>query len=294
MDAFNFVNQVPALSAGDEEIMPTSDEDLIKLLGLSINAEDNNAGRRIDDLVTDLDLGSFSTSTVVPTAPSQGQFVVGGNFQGPHQPAEIISYVDLDTSENENTQYHLSGGYMINNEANVLPITEQEVSSPAPPTLVATQSPSPVAPTSATGYGYILDHNQQLVAQQQPEIIAYVDLDSASAPPTIGENQDTRQAAGGKAKGRKREPKEKLYQRKEPLASPEEEKRRQNAINAKMNRDKKKNEKQELENLVKSLTAERDALQTENTQLKTKSQMFESQLKAVCKQFNVPVVTLPQ
>jgi len=37
---------------------------------------------------------------------------------------------------------------------------------------------------------------------------------------------------------------------------------------------KKKNEKQELENLVKSLTAERDALETENTQLKTKSQVF--------------------
>jgi len=188
MDAFNFVNQVPTLSASDEEIMPMSDEDLIKQLGLTVNAEDNNAGIRMDNLIIDLDLDIFSTTTGVPTAPSQGQFLCG-NFQGAHQPSEIISYIDLEPSENENTQYHLSGGYMINNEVNILPTTVQEVSSPAPPTLV--------------------------------------------------EHQDTRQAAGGKTKGRKRESNVKLYQRKEPLSSQEEEKRRQNAINAKINQDKK-------------------------------------------------------
>jgi len=188
MDAFNFVNQVPALYASDEEIMPTSDEDLIKQLGLSGNAEDNDAGMRMEHLVLDLDLVSFLTSTVVPTAHSQGQFLCG-NSQRAHQPAEIISYIDLEPSENENTQCHISGGYMTNNEVNVLPTTVQEVSSPAPPTLV--------------------------------------------------EHQDTRQAAGGKTKGRKRESNVKLYQRKEPLSSQEEEKRRQNAINAKINQDKK-------------------------------------------------------
>jgi len=241
MDAFNFVNQEP------DQDLPSSDEEIIKLLGLSAGG---NAGRGLADLVRDLDLDIFTgTSTVRPAAAPignesiQGQFLVG-NFQGAHQQTEIVSYVDLNTSETENTQYHLSGGYMINYEANAIPTTEQEVSFSNPT--------SPVA-------------------------IQY-----------------TREAAGGKAKGRRREPKVKLYQREEPLASPEEERKRQNAINAKKNRDKKKNEKQELVNLVKSLTAENTHLKTENTQLNTKLEMIESQLKAVCKQFNVPVIILPQ
>merc|ERR1719342_746268 len=201
-------------------------------------------------LVRDLDLDIFNgPATVVPTvAPMsnesiQGQFVVG-NSRAPQQ-LSTIAYVDLDSSETENTQYHLSGGYMINNEASVLPTTAQEVSSSAPP--------SPVASI-----------------------------------------QDTREAAGGKAKGRRREPKVKLYQRTEPLGTPEEEKRRQNAINAKINRDKKKNEKQVLMNQVESLTAENTQLKTENTKLTTKLEVIESQLKALCKQFNVPVIVLPQ
>merc|ERR1711874_832551 len=243
MDAFNFVNQEP------EQELPASDEELIKLLGLSANAG-NNGGRGLADLVRDLDLDQFNgPSTVVPTvAPMsnegiQGQFVVG-NYRGPQQ-LSTIAYVDLDSSEAENTQYHLSGGYMINNEASVLPTTAQEVSSSVPP--------APVAPI-----------------------------------------QDTREAAGGKAKGRRREPKVKLYQRTEPLGTPEEEKRRQNAINAKMNREKKKNEKQELMDQVESLTAENAQLKTENTKLTNKLEVIESQLKALCKQFNVPVVILPQ
>jgi len=173
--------------------------------------------------------------------------VQGHNQQqlvAPYQQQEIIAYVDLDSSESDNNQYHLSGGYMINNQANVQPTSVQEASGPSHPAVAATQ--------------------------------------------------DTCQAAGGKAKGRKREPKVKLYECQEPLASPAQERKRLNAINAKMNRDKKKNEMQEKENLVKSLTAERDVLQTENTQLLKKCQRFESQLKAVCKQFNVPVVILPQ
>merc|ERR1711874_22228 len=117
---------------------------------------------------------------------------------------------------------------------------------------------------------------------------------SSSAPPSTVAVQDTREAAGGKAKGCRREPKAKLYQRTEPLGTPEEEKRRQNAINAKMNREKKKNEKQELMDQVESLTAENAQLKTENTKLTNKLELIESQLKALCKQFNVPVVILPQ
>jgi len=239
MDAFNFANQEP------EQELPASDEELIKLLGLSATAGNN--GGPLHDLVRDLDLDQFNgPSTVVPTvAPMsnesiQGQFVVG-NCRAPQQ-LSTIAYVDLDSSETENTQYHLSGGYMINNEASVLPTTTQEVSSSAPPSPVAVQ--------------------------------------------------DTREAAGGKAKGRRREPKVKLYQRTEPLGTPEEEKRRQNAINAKVNRDKKKNEKQELMNQVESLTAENTQLKTENTKLTNKLEVIESQLKALCKQFNVPLVIL--
>jgi len=246
MDAFNFVNQEP------EQELPASDEELIKLLGLTANGNaGNNGGRGLADLVRDLDLDIFNgPATVVPTtAPMssesiQGQFVVG-NYRGAQQQLQTIAYVDLDSSETENTQYHLSGGYMINNETNAIPTTTQEVSSSAPL--------SPVAPT-----------------------------------------QDTREAAGGKTKGRRREPKVKLYQKTEPLGTPEEEKRRQNAINAKMNRDKKKNEMQELMNQAESLTAQNTQLKTENNHLTNKLQVIESQLTALCKQFNVPLVILPQ
>jgi len=245
MDAFNFVNQ----ENQEQQALP-GDEEIIKLLGLT----SNNAGRVVEQLVQDLDLGNFTeTSTVVPAAAApaghayiQGQFVSGVSYQIPaYQPIETISIVDLDSTQAENTQYHLTGGYMVNYETSALPSPVQEVSSPAPPSPVATQ--------------------------------------------------DTRQVAGGKAQGRKpREKKVKLYERTEPFASPEKERQRLNAINAKVNRDKKKNERQELENQVKTLTTERDGLKIENTKLKTKLQIFESQLKAVCKQYNVPMVILPQ
>jgi len=244
MDAFNFLNQT------QESSLPTSDDDIIQMLGLTPNnAVNNSSSKAMDDLVKELDLQIFSrpSTVVTATAPMGYVHVQGHNQQqlvAPYQQQEIIAYVDLDSSETDNNQYHLSGGYMINNQANVQPTSVQEASAPSHPAVAATQ--------------------------------------------------DTRQAAGGKAKGRKREPKVKLYECQEPLASPAQERKRLNAINAKINRDKKKNEMQEKENLVKSLTAERDVLQTENTQLIKKCQLFESQLKAVCKQFNVPVVILPQ
>merc|ERR1712121_224189 len=112
-----------------------------------------------------------------------------------------------------------------------------------------------------------------------------------------GTTQDTRRSAGGKApRGRKGDasPKPKLYERDEPLSDPEEEKKRMNAINAKKNRDRQKNKLQELETTVSTLTTERDSLLAANTKLKNKCESFEKQLKAICQQFNVPVIILPQ
>merc|ERR1712179_14054 len=112
-----------------------------------------------------------------------------------------------------------------------------------------------------------------------------------SYSPAVDNNQS---AGGGKAPRRRRDPKPKLYQREEPLSNPEEEKKRQNAINAKKNRDKQKNRLQELDALVKSLTLERDELLASNNKLLKKSNAFERQLRTICQQFNVPVIILPQ
>jgi len=186
-------------------------------------------------------------------------------------------------------------------------------------------------PAAAIGFEGLQEPQQIVGTPYQPsEIVSYVDLTPAitpygyenspshysddsnfslnedSSPPpspqevkplvpsTPAENQDTRPSAGGKVSKRRRELKVKLYERDEPLSNPEEEKKRQNAINAKKNRDKQKNKLQELETQVTSLTTERDSLQVANTKLKNKCESFEKQLKAICQQFNVPVIILPQ
>jgi len=187
-------------------------------------------------------------------------------------------------------------------------------------------------PAAAIGFEG-LQQPQQVVGSpyQQPEVVSYVDLTPVitsygyennspapysedsnfsfnensssppspqevkpSLPPSPADNTDTRPSAGGKATKRRKELKTKLYERDEPLSDPEEEKKRQNAINAKKNRDKQKNRMTELENQVNALTAERNSLQAANIKLKTKCEAFEKQLKSICQQFNVPVVILPQ
>jgi len=125
--------------------------------------------------------------------------------------------------------------------------------------------------------------------------VAYRDC-SATVTTSV-ETQDTRPSAGGKSsRGRKGEatPKPKLYQREEPLSDPEEEKKRQNAINAKKNRDKQKNRMQDLESQVTSLTSERDSLKASNIKFQNKCAAFEKQLQLVCQRFNVPVIILPE
>lgn len=186
-------------------------------------------------------------------------------------------------------------------------------------------------PAAAIGFEGLQEAQQIIGTVYQPaEIVSYVDLTPAitpfgyenspshysedssfsfnddSSPPTSpqevklfvpstpAENQDNRSSAGGKVSRRRRELKVKLYERDEPLNNPEEEKKRQNAINAKKNRDKQKNKLQEMEVQVTSLTVERDSLQAKNIKLKNKCESFEKQLKAICQQFNVPVIILPQ
>jgi len=118
---------------------------------------------------------------------------------------------------------------------------------------------------------------------------------SSYLPTSSIENQDSRTQAGGKTtKRRRREPKAKIYEIEVPMSDPEEEKKRQNAINAKKNRDKQKNRLQELEILVNTLTSERDALKSSNTKVRNKCDAFERQLKNICQRFNVPVIILPQ
>jgi len=186
-------------------------------------------------------------------------------------------------------------------------------------------------PAAAIGFEG-LQEPQQIIGTtyQQPEVVSYVDLTPAitpfgyenspyhnsedssfsfnedSSPPTSPQEvkhfvpstqeeiKDNRPSAGGKVSKRRRELKVKLYEHDEPLTNPEEEKKRQNAINAKKNRDKQKNKLSELETQVTSLTTERDSLQASNIKLKNKCEAFEKQLKAICQQFNVPVVILPQ
>jgi len=137
-----------------------------------------------------------------------------------------------------------------------------------------------------------------LTLPESPQDISEV-VPTPRVEPQVGwsvekQNAPPHKTAGGKSPQYKREQKVKLHQCEEPFSDPVQEKKRQNAINAKKNRDKQKNRLQELENLVTSLTTERNSLQATNTKLINKCDAFEKQLMTVCKQFNVPVIILPQ
>jgi len=152
---------------------------------------------------------------------------------------------------------------------------------------------SPVSPYSIKNSPYHVSESSLLFNECNSQPVSPQEV-SSSAHTIKVENQDTSTQAGGKISRRKREPKVKLYEREEPMSDPEEEKKRMNAINAKKNRDKQKTRLQELETLVKTLTAERDTLKATNTKVRNKCDAFEKQLKTVCEQFNVPVIILPQ
>lgn len=271
-----------------EPSLPANNEDVIRMLGLHLDGcydEGSNTGKLVDDIVRNLDLSSFMTTTAQPSVEAvaapigfesiQGHQQIGGQPLEAYQTLETISLVDLT------------------------PVSPYSVSA------------SPVSPYSVPGSPYNSpDRSRSSSPYYVPESSLYSTnvatppqspqqlLIESSSPlsPTheVSPAVTNQSAGGGKAPRRRRDPKPKLYQREEPLSDPEEEKKRQNAINAKKNRDKQKNRLQELEAQVKSLTAERDALQNSNNKLKRKSDAFERQLRTVCQQFNVPVIILPQ
>jgi len=152
---------------------------------------------------------------------------------------------------------------------------------------------SPVSPYSINNSPYHVSESSLLFNETNSQTASPQEVSSFTHTVKV-KNQDICTQAGGKTTRRKREPKVKLYEREEPMSDPEEEKKRQNAINAKKNRDKQKTRLQELETLVKALTTERDALKSTNIKVRNKCDAFEKQLKTVCEQFNVPVIILPQ
>jgi len=257
-----------------EPTLPSNNEEVIHMLGLD-SYEESNTSKLLEDVVRNLDINSFTiTPCGEPVAAIGFESIQGhqqiGNPLDAYQTCETISYVDLSPVTpygGENSPYNSSYGagnspYHVSEAGSLFSNTT--TSPPYSPELVIDTCTPPASPQ---GVSYI-----------------------APVSPAAVDNRE----GGGKAPRRRRDPKPKLYQRDEPLSDPEEEKKRLNAINAKKNRDKQKNRLQELEILVKSLTDERDALQASNIKLKKKSDTFESQLRTVCQQFNVPVIILPQ
>jgi len=237
-----------------EPPLPDNNEEVINMLGLSGYTE-TNTSKLMDDIVMKLDLDNF---TITPF----GEPVAAVGFQNIQGHQQVIGNHFEGYQSNETISYvDLSpvSPYSINN-------SPYHVSESSLHFNEAISQPAPASSQEVTSFAHALN---------------------------VG-NQDTCTQAGGKTPRRKREPKVKLYEREEPMSDPEEEKKRQNAINAKKNRDKQKTRLQELETLVKSLTAERDALKATNIKVKNKCDAFEKQLRGVCEKFNVPVIVLPQ
>merc|ERR1711874_122223 len=260
MDMFR---NVSTLVSRKDALADMNNESVIQLLGLDGKVEQN---RLLDDIVAHLGLDSFNKPTkVVPPAADEFDTttVQGQQQQHPVDYASVdyqtpvYSYVDYSTTETETSP---------NNEPENH-VTLQEQSTFIPPYLL-TPPPSP-----------------EEVSTTYPQ----------TPPPAVGNYNTHNPAGAGKTpRGRRKELKTKLYERNQPLSNPEEEKKRLNAINAKKNRDKQKNRMQELENLVASLTSEKETLQTTNSKLKRKCDAFETQLMSICQQLKVPVVILPQ
>jgi len=260
MDMFR---NVSTLVSRKDALADMNNESVVQLLGLDGKVEQN---RLLDDIVAHLGLDSFNKPTkVVPAAAAyefdttsvQGQQQHPVDYASENYQTPVYSYVDYSTTETQNNP---------NNEPEN-PVSLQEQSTFIPPYLL-TPPPSP-----------------QEVSTTYPQ-----------APPPVVGNYDTQNpaVAGKTPRGRRKELKTKLYERNQPLSNPEEEKKRLNAINAKKNRDKQKNRMEELENLVASLTSEKETLQTTNSKLKRKCDAFETQLMSISQQLKVPVVILPQ
>jgi hypothetical protein len=81
------------------------------------------------------------------------------------------------------------------------------------------------------------------------------------------------------SKRSKRKPK--LYEVKKPFEDPELEQKRQNAINAKINRDRKKNEKKALMTSMKTLQQENSTLRKQNAKYRKRVSSIEARLAAM-------------
>jgi len=215
---------------------------------------DSNTGKLVNDIVMKLDLDAFAVSQFGEPRAPIGFECMQGHQQVVGNPL---------------------GGYQ-------------------PTELVSYVDLSPVSPYSINNSPYHVPECSLFFNEDNSQPASPQDVSSV-LPTTSIEIQDSRTQAGGKTTTRRRrEPKTKLYEHEDAMSDPEEEKKRQNAINAKKNRDKQKTRLQELEILVNALTSERDALKSSNTKARNKCDAFERQLKNICQQFNVPVIILPQ
>jgi len=246
---------VSTLVSRKDALADMNNESVVQLLGLDGKVEQN---RLLDDIVAHLGLDSFNKPTKVVPAAAAYEFDTT-SVQGQQQHPVDYASENYQTPVYSYVDYSTTETQNNPNNEPENPVSLQEQNTFIPRFLL-TPPPSPQSP-----------------------------------PPAVG-NDDTQNPAGaGKSpRGRRKELKTKLYERNQPLSNPEEEKKRLNAINAKKNRDKQKNRMEELENLVASLTSEKETLQTTNSKLKRKCDAFETQLMSISQQLKVPVVILPQ
>merc|ERR1711915_408662 len=149
--------------------MPESNDELIDLLGLATNnAGNNTSSKAMDDLVKELDLKIFaSPTTVVATAAAPMGYV---RVQGQQQQQQLV------------TSY------------------QQQLETIAYVDFDSSQADNNNQYQLSGGY---MVSNE--VNVQHPTSVTQKANTSAPALPTVA-GQDTRQAAGGKSQGRKREP----------------------------------------------------------------------------------------
>lgn len=95
-------------------------------------------------------------------------------------------------------------------------------------------------------------------------------------------------------KRKSRERKTKLYERQEPFEDPNKEKKRQDAINSKKNRDKKKEQLEDLRNKVSRVLAEKDKLKEELEELRKREAELQNQYMNLQRCLNpYPLVQAP-
>ncbi|KAG7155840.1 uncharacterized protein LOC121854452 [Homarus americanus] len=116
---------------------------------------------------------------------------------------------------------------------------------------------------------------------------------SDSEGPTTRRRRRQQDITKVKAPRQRRPKKTKIYEREDPFEDPVAEKRRQNAINAKKNRDNKKKLLEDLDDKVAAVTRERDDLEQEVKQLRQREQELRQELMSRYGVTFPPVVPSP-